>query len=227
MAHLDSIEQKIRAALAAKNAARERALTLSREVIRTSANTIRTAHRGELETAREMLEGARRGTAEMREALREHSDLYGAGYVHDCQKEVAEAASFLAVVSGAELPDPDDLGVEYAAFLNGLGECVGEVRRHTLDVMRRGDLQHAERLLATMDEIYFVLVTMDYPDALTGGLRRTTDGVRGIIEKTRGELTTALRQEELRQTIQAALRSFQPGTAAEREQALQQMEEEA
>lgn len=227
MAHLDGIEQKIRAALAAKNEARERALVLSREVIRTSANTIRTAHRGEVEKAREMLEGARRAAAEMRQGLREHPDIYGAGYVHDCQKEVAEAAAFLAVVSGTELPDPDDLGVEYAAFLNGLGECVGEVRRHTLDVMRRGDLQHAEKLLGTMDEIYFVLVTMDYPDALTGGLRRTTDGVRGIIEKTRGELTTALRQDELRQTIQAALRSLQPGAETDREQALQQMEDEA
>ena len=227
MAQLDSIEQKIRAALAAKNEARERALTLSREVIRTSANTIRTAHRGELDAAQTMLEGARRGVTELRAALEAHPDLYGAGYVHDCQKEVAEAAAFLSVVSGTELPDPDELGVEYAAFLNGLGECVGEVRRHTLDVMRHGDLRHAERLLATMDEIYFVLVTMDYPDALTGGLRRTTDGVRGIIEKTRGELTTALRQNDLRQAIQQALDALRPVSELEREQALQQMEDEA
>lgn len=157
-----------------------------------------------------MLTGARRSVAEMRQALREHPDIYGAGYVHDCQKEVAEAAAFLAVVSGGSLPDPDDLGVEYPAYLNGLGESVGELRRHTLDMMRRGELEQAELLLATMDEIYFVLVTMDYPDALTGGLRRTTDGVRGIIEKTRGELTTALRQQELRRAIQDALHALRP-----------------
>jgi translin len=213
MAQLEAISEKVRAALDERNAAREQALALSREVIRTSANTIRTAHRGELERAREMLRGAREAVSQMRERLRDQPDIYGAGYVHDCQKEFAEASAFLAVVSGQELPDPDDVGVEYPAYLNGLGEAVGELRRHTLDQMRHGHLEHAERLLATMDEVYHVLVTMDYPDALTGGLRRTTDSVRGIIEKTRGELTTALRQEELRSTIREALQAL--GRSAE------------
>ncbi|HEU4751752.1 MAG TPA: haloacid dehalogenase, partial [Armatimonadota bacterium] len=184
MARLEEISDKARAVLDARNAAREEALALSREIIRTSANTIRTAHRGELEQARTMLDGARGAVERMRERLRAIPDLYGAGYVHDCQKELAEATAFLAVVSGQELPDPDEVGVEYPAYLNGLGECVGELRRHTLDRMRHGELAEAEGLLATMDEIYHVLVTMDYPDALTGGLRRTTDSVRGIIEKT-------------------------------------------
>jgi translin len=205
MARLEAISEKARAVLDARNAAREETLALSREIIRTSANTIRTAHRGELDQARRMLEPARAAVNRMKERLREQPDIYGSGYVHDCQKEFAEASAFLAVVSGAELPDPDEVGVEIPAFLNGLGECVGELRRHTLDQMRHGKLSQAESLLAQMDEIYHVLVTMDYPDALTGGLRRTTDAVRGIIEKTRGELTTALRQEELRATIQQAL----------------------
>jgi translin len=210
MAQLEAISEKVRAALDARSAVREETLALSREVIRTSANTIRTAHRGELDRAREMLRGAREAVAQMRTRLAGYPDIYGAGYVHDCQKELVEATAYLAVVSGQELPDPDEVGVEYPAYLNGLGETVGEIRRHTLDVMRHGRLDQAETLLATMDEIYHVLVTMDYPDALTGGLRRTTDGVRGIIEKTRGELTTALRQEELRVTIQQALSALKP-----------------
>jgi translin len=202
---LEAISEHIRASLDARSAARDRTLTLSREIIRTSANTIRAAHRGELERAREMLRGAAEAVAQMREGLTEHPDIYNAGYVHDCQKEHAEAAAFLALIEGEELPDPDTLGVGYPAYLNGLAEAIGELRRYALDAMRVGNLQRAEITLGTMDEIYYVLVTMDYPDALTGGLRRTTDAARGIIEKTRGELTTALRQDELRSTVQEAL----------------------
>lgn len=202
---LDSITDKIRASFEQRNAAREVTLTLSREVIRTCANSIRAGHRGELERAAEMVAGARAAVVRMREQLEHHPDIYGAGYVHDCQKELAEASAFLAVISDKETPDPDEVGVEYAAYLNGLGEAVGELRRHTLDQMRQGKLERAESLLATMDEIYHTLVTIDFPDALTGGLRRTTDATRGIIEKTRGELTIALRGEELRRTILTAL----------------------
>jgi translin len=212
---LEAISDRARAVLDRRNAAREETLTLSREIIRTSANTIRAAHRGELSRAREMLRGAREAVAQMRERLREVPDIYGAGYVHDCQKELAEATLFLAIVSDEELPEPEELGVEYPAYLNGLGEAVGELRRHTLDVMRGGDLARAETLLGVMDEVYHVLVTIDYPDALTGGLRRTTDSVRGILEKTRGELTTALRQEELRKTILQALTALGNGGETE------------
>lgn len=208
---LDAVIERVTAALDARNAARERTLALSREIIRTCANSIRAAHRGELEKAREMLRGTREAVTQMRELLGPYPEIYGAGYVHDCQKEFTEATAFLAILSGEELPDPEEILVEYPAYLNGLGEAVGELRRHTLDRMRHGHLERAEAVLATMDEIYHVLVTIDYPDALTGGLRRTTDSVRGIIEKTRGELTTALRQEELRMTIQEALSRLAPG----------------
>lgn len=214
MSNLETFSERIRAAFDARSAARDETLVLSREVIRTCANTIRAAHRGELDRAREMLRGVREALAQMRSRLENFPEIYHTGYVHDCQKEYAEAASFVAVISGEALPDPDTLEVDYPAYLNGLGEAIGELRRHTLDVMRHGRLEHADALLATMDEIYYVLVTIDYPDAVTGGLRRTTDAARGIIEKTRGELTTALRQEELRATLQQAMEVFRGGTPA-------------
>lgn len=210
MPNLDSISEKVRAHLDARNAARERALPLSREIIRTCANTIRAAHRGELERALEMLRGAREAVEQLNGLLVDHPEIYSAGYVHDCQKEFAEATAFVAIVGDQGLPDPDDVGVGYPAYLNGLGEAIGEMRRHCLDIMRQGRLAEAEALLETMDDIYYMLVTMDYPDALTGGLRRTTDAVRGIIEKTRGELTTALRQDELRDALQRALEAIRP-----------------
>ncbi|MBM3457436.1 MAG: haloacid dehalogenase [Armatimonadetes bacterium] len=208
---LEPIAERARSALERRSAARDEALVLSREVIRTCANTIRAVHRGELERAAEMLGRARESLDRMRATLAPFPEVYTAGYVHDCQKEYAEACAFLAVVAEQSLPSPEELVVEFPAYLNGLAETVGEIRRHTLDLMRQGDLARAEALLAAMDEIYDVLVTIDFPDALTGGLRRSTDAARGIIEKTRGELTTALRQEELRFAIQEALTAYQVG----------------
>lgn len=208
---LESIGRRVRAQFDSRSQARDQALLLSREAIRTCANSIRAAHRGELDRARELVRAAGDAVEQIRTAVTAHPELQSAGYVLDCQKEFTEASAFLSIVAGETLPDPDTLGVEYSAYLNGLGDTIGEVRRHTLDVMRHGDLDRAERLLNLMDEIYHLLVTIDYPDAVTGGLRRTTDAVRGIIEKTRGELTVALRQETLRAAIRDALTVLRPG----------------
>lgn len=150
-----------------------------------------------------MMEAGKRLSA-MEEARAEHPDIYYAGFIQDAQKEYAEANATLALLAGEPLPEPEALGVEYAPYLHGLGEAVGELRRYLLDTIRRGDMRRCEDLLAAMDEIYGVLVTMDFPDAMTGGLRRTTDNVRGILERTRGDVTLALRQAEL-EKAQAAL----------------------
>jgi translin len=127
-------------------------------------------------------------------ALKGHADVYHAGFLHDAQKEYAEARATLALLSGGALPAPEDLGVEYPAYLNGIAEAVGEMRRMILDRLRRGEYEGCEELLDAMDDIYSVLVTIDFPDAMTGGLRRTTDQTRGILEKTRGDLTMAMVQ---------------------------------
>jgi len=131
-------------------------------------------------------------------------DVYWAGYVQDAQKELVEASCTFALVNGSILPEPTALGVAPAPFLNGLAEAVGELRRYLLDMLRRGEVDGCEQLLMAMDDIYSLLVTLDYPDALTGGLRRTTDNTRGILEKTRGDLTLALRQEALVDALRAA-----------------------
>jgi translin len=133
--------------------------------------------------------------------LRQDADIFFAGFVHDAQKEYAEASITLAVVSGRDLPSPDELDVEVAAYLNGMGEAVGELRRHLLDALRTGDIDHCEETLDVMEEMYGTLVTFDFPDAMTGGLRRTTDSVRGILERTRGDLAVASRQRDLEQRL--------------------------
>jgi translin len=194
---IDRIAERARAHLDAKNSARERALARSREVIRSSANAIRAIHRQDFARASGLLDDARRALADAATAVASFGDVLYAGFIHDAQKEFAEAAIVRAVICGEAIPGPEDVGVEWAAYLNGLGEAVGELRRYLLDRLRRDDLTAAEPLLDVMDGVYDVLVTLDYPDAMTGGLRRTTDLVRGILEKTRGDLTLATRQRGL------------------------------
>jgi translin len=198
---LEPIMDRIRTVFADKNAARERALPLCREAIRHSANAIRAVHRQDFATAEELIGRARDLVGEAKQALREHQDTYHAGFVHDAQKEYAEACATLAVIAGRPLPTPESLGIELPAYLNGLGEAVGELRRHLLDRLRAGEVDHCEAILQAMDDTYSVLVTVDYPDAMTGGLRRTTDAVRGILERTRGDLTLSVRQRELERKL--------------------------
>ncbi len=189
---LDQVIPRILDHFAEKNAAREKALSASRTIIRMSANAIRAVHRGEFAQAAATLDEARAVRNEAVRALAGHGDVYYAGFLHDAQKEYAEARSTLALLSGQPLPAPEELGVEYPAYLNGIAEAVGELRRSLLDRLRAGDFTGCEEMLQAMDDIYSVLVTIDYPDAMTGGLRRTTDQTRGILEKTRGDLTMAI-----------------------------------
>jgi translin len=200
---LASIAQESRTALGKSFSAREKALRLSREAIQHSANSIRAVHRNEMDLAKGLLESAGEALRQVSEALEQHPNVYYAGFVEDAQKEYAEANSTLAFVAGRPLPGPTDLGMGHAAYLNGLAEAVGELRRYLLDSLRRDDVSRCEELLAVMDEVYTILVTMDFPDAITRGLRRTTDSVRGILERTRGDLTMALRQRSLERRIAA------------------------
>lgn len=214
MNNLDSITEQIRQDLAVKDEAREKALPLCREAIRHSSKAIRAVHRQEFDQAAASLMSARSLLTEAGQAVAAHREL-NTGFIRDAQKELAEGNITLALVTGQPLPEPAELGVEGAAYLNGLGEAVGELRRYLLDSMRRGDLSRGEELLAAMDDIYSVLVTIDFPDAITGGLRRTTDMVRGVLERTRSDLTLTIRQKELETRLEdvqpEAMGGFPPG----------------
>lgn len=197
MDNLDSISSRLRQTLASRDAARERVMPLCREVIRHCGNAIRAIHRQEFDRAEELLKSARERLAEVEPAISGFGELGSAGFVRDAQKEFAEGSITLALVTGERIPDPDELGVDAVAYLNGMGEAVGELRRYLLDSMRQGNLSRGEELLVAMDDIYTTLVTMDFPDAITGGLRHTTDMVRGVLEKTRSDLTLAMGQKEV------------------------------
>ncbi|MGD8792214.1 MAG: haloacid dehalogenase [Anaerolineae bacterium] len=201
MEKLEQIVEEIRDEFEAKSAVRDTALQRSRRLIRYCANAIRAAHRGDFDESQALLATAGEAAREMVADLAGYPDLYHAGYTQDALKEYVEAQVVHAFIRDGELPAPADLGVEPAAYLKGLAEAASEMRRHSLDLMRQNRLARAEQLLAIMDEVYSQLITVDFPDAVTGGLRRTTDMLRGVVQRTRGDLTTAFRQEMMRQAL--------------------------
>jgi translin len=201
LSQLNQICDRIRQAWDVKDEAREQGLTLARIVIRNSANSIRAVHRSEFDEARALTGASTDLLAKVKEHLRDQPDIFHAGFVHDAQKEHVEALVTYALVRREALPDPDELGVEYAAYLAGVAEAVGEIRRHTLDRIRRAEPGWGEEMLQVMDDIYYFLVSFDYPPAIAGGLRRLTDVMRSLIERTRGDLTNAARQQRLEKAM--------------------------
>ena len=191
--------------------AREQTLRFSREVIRKSANSIRATHRGEFDRAKELLAQVGSLASEMEKVREAHPRVYYAGFVEDALKEFAEASVTLALARGSRPPTADELGMGAAPYVNGLAETVGELRRSSLDSLRKDEFSRCEVILDMMDEVYAVLVTMDFPEAVTGGLRRRTAAARGILERTRGDITLALRQHRLQEELARFQETVQKG----------------
>jgi translin len=198
---LEAVESAARAEFDAKFAARERGLSVSRKVIRSSANAIRAFHRGEMDDCSRLMDEAGVLLEEAETVLRDHPDVLFAGFVDDAAKEYAEARLTYALGLDGPLPSPEDLGVRVGAYLHGLGEAVGELRRRLLDLLRSGQLDRGETTLSAMDDVVDLLASLDYPDGMTRGLRRTTDVARALVERSRSDLTTTIVQERLRKDL--------------------------
>ena len=190
--------------------ARERGLRISRQVIRLSANAIRAVHRSEFDRARELIAQARADLEECAPILQTNPEIYHAGFLADARKEFSEANITLALLSGGSLPQPDEIGVDTTAYLKGLGDAAGELRRYILDSLRWNRWQRCEEVMEVLDDIYSLMVTVDFPEGVTMGLRRTTDMVRGTLERTRGDFTMALRQRSLEEKLAAWMDTGQP-----------------
>ena len=201
MDNLDTIIEKIRATFTQRNATRDLTLGRSRELIRFCSLTIRAVHREEFAEAEQLLNTAKQAAVAMKADIAAHPELYYTGYTQDSLKELTEACCVFAIVQHKPIPTPEEIEIDEAAYLNGLAEAASELRRRALDLIRRDRVEEAERTLTAMDDIYAQLVTIDFPDALTGGLRRTTDALRAVLERTRGDLTTTLQQEKLQRAL--------------------------
>jgi translin len=187
--------------LSQRHQGREQALQLCREIIQLSANSIRALHRREFDQANDLLGQAALRVEQAGTYLEKYPEIYHAGFLSDAQKEYAEALFVRAFLMDREVPQAGEVGVELSAYLKGMGEAASELRRYILDSLRRDDTSRCEEFLETMDAVYSLLVSLDFPDAITGGLRRTADQVRGVLERTRGDLTMALRQRELTERL--------------------------
>jgi translin len=208
MHKLEKIAEHIRQNFEVRTSTRDDALKIARQLTRACSLAIRAVHRNDFDTMEEYLAEAHKLANTLRDDLKEHPDLYYAGYSQDSLKEFVEANVTCALIQNQALHTPEELGVEDATYLNGLAEVVGELRRRILDILRSGYSQEAERLLNHMDDIYSALVTMDFPDAITNGLRRQTDIVRNLVEKTRGDVTFSLRGQDLTQAINTLRRQL-------------------
>jgi translin len=206
-AEIASLAETARAAFDEKHQAREITIAMSRKAIQACAASIRATHRGEFEVAEKLVREARDRVTEADVALVGHPDVRTTGPLHDAKKELAEAWLTLALVRDQALPLPGELQIDIAPYCNGLAEAASELRRQLLDRLRAGELARAETLMGAMDDIYSLLVTIDYPDGVTGGLRRTTDALRAVLERTRGDLTTAMVAARLQGAIESAQRA--------------------
>jgi translin len=203
MDQLDQTAEAIRLEFERVNTARNTAYECSRSLISLCARAIRAVHRSEWETAEDLIAQAKSATEALVDGVRDFPELYYTGYTQDAIKEYVEANLTYALVRNRPLPRPQELGAEANTWLNGLAEAATELRRRILDIIRHGHSDEAERLLDAMDQIYSVLVTFDFNDSITGGLRRRTDTVRGVLERTRGDITTSLRQAQLEEALEA------------------------
>lgn len=203
---IDRVVDAICSDLSAAHLARETGLASCRQVIRSCGSAIRAVHQDRRDDVQRHTDDARAALSEAHAALQPHPAVAFAGFLHDAEKEYAEALITVALVDGSAVPDHDDVGVQGPAWLRGLAEAASELRRHLLDRLRAGDFDRAEELLAAMDDAYSALVRVDFPDALTGGLRRTTDSLRAVLERTRGDLTITLVQARLQAALESNLR---------------------
>ncbi|HVL82592.1 MAG TPA: haloacid dehalogenase [Actinomycetota bacterium] len=203
MPELNEIQEQIRDRFDRKSAGRELALQGARRTIRSCANAIRAIHRHEWDTALERIAEAEASLREAEDALRPFPEIFFAGFLQDAQIEYVEARCTYAILREEPFPSHTDLQIMEAPYLNGLGDTVGELRRHILDLMRHGELERCEQLLQAMDDLYVVMTSMDYPDAITGGLRRRADVARSLLERTRGEFSIALIQQRLEARLAA------------------------
>ena len=201
---IGEIALQLRDTLESTNRAREQVLRLSREIIQFSSRAIRAVHRSETAAAIDLTLEAHNRVEAVRAAALDHPEVFYTGYVHDSQKEYVEAETMLAITSGGRIPSHTELDVEPAAYLNGIAEAASESRRYVLDKLRLGDMAAAEAVLKVMDDIYYELIGIDFPDAITGGLRRTTDSLRAVLERTRGDLTLTLANRRLELALENA-----------------------
>ncbi len=175
-------------------------LVQCRKLTQLSSKSIRHVHRHEYQEAEQFLNQAKKLASDIRQVMSGFPEM-NPSYLHDSEKEMVEAAAVLAITQQLPIPTATELGASTMAYLHGCCEAASEVRRFVLDQIRTGNISESERILATMNDIYEELITFDFPDSLTNGLRRSVDALRAVLERTRSDLTLTTVQITLVQEL--------------------------
>lgn len=201
MTIFDSLSKSMLEGFDSKDRAREEAYRLSRKVVRLCSSSIRSVHRNDLALAEKILSEAATDLERIRVVLKDHQDVRYAGFVDGAEQEYAEARCVYSITTRRQILTPDEVGVDRVNYLAGLGDVTGELRRYILDLIRAGRAGEGEYFLGVIEEIYYLLMLFDYPDAITRGLRRKSDLARSMLERTRGDLTNALELAKMQKAL--------------------------
>jgi translin len=194
MKNLEEIAERIESRLEEKDQVREVAIKSARAINRLSGSIVHLIHKGE--DVRPMMNEALDETHRLRSLLEDYPEIWESGLVEGALQELAEAAILLALVHDDELPDPDDMGITGNAYLLGMADAIGELRRFALEKLREGEVDEAKIYLEIMEEIFLVIMRFDFPDALIP-IRRKQDVARSLLEKTRGDVAVAVNSARL------------------------------
>ena len=190
MNNLEDIISKIQVYIDDKDSIRETSLKYARTVIIHCRKAIQLIHQHKMQQAEELIKKASATLAELYDVTKDHADLSKAGYVENAAQEFVEAQCFYNILHHEALPDPDAIQTTYTAYLMGLCDVVGELRRKALDMVLAGEQKDAQQYLVIMEDIYAAILRFDYPSSLIP-IKRKQDIARNLIEKTRGELAVA------------------------------------
>ena len=177
---------------------REDSLKISRKSIQYASKSIRSVHRQELNEAEEYLIECQKCLSELMILTYDYPMIKYNGFVVDAEKEMVEASLVLTFEKDSILLFPSELNVSAVGYVGGLGDAIGEWRRRSLDLLRQLQIDEASKYLSIMELGLDILCELDYPDGMTGGLRRISDNARSIIERTRSDITNASVQAQLR-----------------------------
>jgi translin len=190
MKNLEDIVERIDQYISEKDKIREEALKSSRDIIICCRKAIQRLHQDQLPEAETFIQQASAKLVQLYDFTKPYPDLFHAGFVENAAQELVEAHCLYNIMKGEDLPDPDKIQTTYSAYLLGLCDVVGELRRGALDFMLEGNAAKANEYLHHMDRIYDAIMSFDYPSALVP-IKKKQDMVRSLIEKTRGELVVA------------------------------------
>jgi len=203
--------EKIQEELSGKEEVRDDVQRDMRKATRLSKQAIQVTHQERFDDAKDMLKEAKTLFAKLRGTAEDYPYLFYSGSVGAAFEEHAEAHILLTLIQEDRFPSPKEIDVPVTPYLLSLGDVIGELRRRALDLIRKGNVEAAEKCLERMEHIYSELTALDDAYVIVNGLRRKCDVARRLIEITRGDITIEVRRNALENSISKLEKKIEKG----------------